>query len=225
LTSSQAYEPYNNKTSQYFSGVREDILRQLAPQGGLSILEIGCGDGSTGAAALQRGIAREYHGVELFPSAAMIARGVLTSVVEGDVERAELPRQGEPFDVVIASEVLEHLVDPWRVVGRLASVLKPGGLMFASSPNVCHYRVIRMLLRGRFDLEDQGVFDRTHLRWFTPMTYRAMFETAGLTVERVGPLAEPGPRARLLMRTLPRRWHVHLWRQINLRARKPGVGS
>ncbi len=212
---------YAVKTDRYFGGVREDILASLRDRTGLRIIEIGCGDGSTGGAALTRGIASEYCGVELFPEAGARAAEVLTEVVVDDVERAELPWPESSFDVAIASEVLEHLGDPWRVVRRLAGLLKPGGLFFASSPNIAHHRVVRELLKGRFNLEDQGVMDRTHLRWFTPTTYAAMFTDAGLVIERVAPLVAPGPRSKMIMRLLPPSSRVLFWRQINLRARKP----
>ena len=218
-------DAYGEKSDRYFGGVREDILAGIAECRGLRIVEIGCGDGSTGRAAIERQIASEYFGVELFPEAGARAAGVLTEVVVGDIERAELPWPESSVDVVIASEVLEHLGDPWRVVRRLAALMKPGGLFFASSPNIAHHRVVRSLLRGQFDLEDQGVMDRTHLRWFTPTTYAAMFEEAGLTVERIAPLVAPGPRSRLIMRLLPRDRRVLFWRQINLRARKSDTNT
>ncbi len=40
--------------------------------------------------------------------------------------------------------------------------------------------------------------DRTHLRWFTPETYRSMFEGAGIKVNHIGPLAPLSWKARLI---------------------------
>ncbi|NJS37775.1 MAG: transglycosylase domain-containing protein, partial [Rhodobacteraceae bacterium] len=74
------------------------------------------------------------------------------------------------------------------VVARIAPLLRSGGLIFASSPNISHHRVIRSLLRGSWDLADQGVMDRTHLRWFTPRSYQAMFENAGFIIEERRPI-------------------------------------
>lgn len=218
-------DAYGAKSERYFGGVREDILAHLRDSEkatGLTVLEIGCGDGSTGRAALERGIASAYHGVELFPDAAARAREALTSLTEGDVEKLDLPWTEPTFDAVVASEVLEHLADPWAVVRRLSALIKPGGLFFASSPNVCHHKVVRMLLRGGWDLADQGTMDRTHLRWFTPRTYAEMFESAGLQVESVKPLDYIGPKARAFMMLTPPKRRVIFWRQINLRARMPG---
>ena len=212
---------YAAKAERYYGGARRDWLEALAPTPGLRILEIGCGDGSTGAAALEAGVASHYCGVELMPGPASLARQRLNEVIEGNIEHLELPWEPEAFDAVLASEVLEHLVDPWKCVERLARLLKPGGRFFASSPNVCHHRIIRQLLWGRFDLQDVGPMDRTHLRWFTPKSYREVFESAGLRIARVSPVAAPSLKSRLLGVFLPASSRACLWRQIDLRATKP----
>ncbi len=73
------------------------------------------------------------------------------------------------FDVILCLDVLEHMVDPWAVVGRLVSqYLKAGGILIASVPNVRHYSVtLPLLLGGKWDYADAGLLDRTHLRFFT----------------------------------------------------------
>ncbi len=184
---------YDEKNAAYFGGVRRDFL-ELLPQGGVdNVLEIGCGAGETGAAALAAGLARAYVGVEIAPQAAALARTRLTELHEGDVERMELTWPDRHFDAVLMSEVLEHLVDPWSVVKRVASKLRPGALVLASSPNVAQFAILRGLLANRWDLTEVGVMDRTHLRWFTESTYRQMFEDAGIRVERSYAMAPPGP--------------------------------
>lgn len=187
---------YTAKSEAYFAGVRHDFLALLPDRVDASVLEIGCGFGETGAAALAAGKCSTYAGVEMFPSAALAARRYLTEVIEGDVERIVLPWPEEHFDALLMSEVLEHLVDPWVVVQRVLPLLKHGALVVASSPNVAHFRIIVELVRGSWKLTDSGPMDRTHLRWFTPSSYRAMFEDAGVLVKSIGPNASPGLRSR-----------------------------
>ena len=79
-----------------------------------------------------------------------------------------------------------------------AGLLKPGGVILASSPNVSHYRIIAQLLRGRFEYADVGPMDRTHLRWFTPVSYAQMFEDAGFATRHVGPMTPAGRKTKLL---------------------------
>lgn len=189
---------YLEKDPSYFSGSRPDYVAALPDDPSASILEIGCSDGGTGALALERGKCARYVGIELMPQAAARARGRLSEVRVGDVETMPLDFPPQSFDALIISEVLEHLVDPWRALDRLTPLLRPGARVFASSPNVCHHQVIRNLVRGRWDLADQGIMDRTHLRWFTPASFRAMFEGAGVAVRRLGPLTPFGAKARLV---------------------------
>jgi len=191
---------YAGKDEAYFSGMRADIVADLPPEPGARILEIGCGAGATGEAALASGRAGFYQGVELDPETAERARERLSAVLCANVEALDLSRLGGDYDVLILSEVLEHLVDPWGLLKGLARLLRPGGRVYASSPNIAHNRVIRSLLAGRFDYEPIGVMDRTHLRWFTPATYREMFEQAGFETLSVGPLAPYSRKARFLNR-------------------------
>ncbi len=73
-------------------------------------------------------------------------------------------------------------------------------MLLASSPNISHWRVIRELVMGRFRLADQGVFDRTHLRWFTPEAFIELVEKAGFEVYEVGPVTPFSPRTELISR-------------------------
>lgn len=214
------YDAYTAKESAYYAGARADMVAHLPENPKAAILEIGCGTGATGRLALAQGKCGRYVGIELFEAAAREARGVLSEVVVGDVERITLPWPRGSFDALILSEVLEHLVSPWTVLGRLAPLVRPGGLVMASSPNVAHYRVIAELLRGRFDLDDKGVFDRTHLRWFTPRTFARLFEQSDFAVEHVGPLVPFAARTRFLSALSGGRLDHLFTRQINLRARK-----
>ena len=182
-------QAYSQKTVDYFHGVRRDIIDDLPAGRQLTVLEIGCGGGATLAYAKSQGKAARVVGVEIDPQAAAAARMKVDEVVEGNIETIELPFACNSFDVAILSEVLEHLVDPWQFLKKLHPLLKIGGLIYASSPNVAHISVLRALLRNRWDYTDRGCFDWTYLRWFTSATYREMVESAGFKVVWVRPLA------------------------------------
>jgi 2-polyprenyl-3-methyl-5-hydroxy-6-metoxy-1,4-benzoquinol methylase len=214
-------EAYLGKAGSYFQGMRADYVDALPDAPQAAILEIGCSEGQTGALALARGKCARYIGIELHEPSARIAATRLTEVHIGNIEEMPLEFTAASFDAVIISEVLEHLIDPWAVVARMAPLLRPGGLIFASSPNISHHRVIRSLLRGRWDLADQGVMDRTHLRWFTPATYQAMFQSAGFTIEEVRPIRPFGWKPRAFNRLTGNRWAHLFMTQISVRARKP----
>jgi SAM-dependent methyltransferase len=102
-------------------------------------------------------------------------------VLVGDVESLDLSVLRAPFDAILCLDVLEHLRDPWGVARRLAELLRPGGVMIASIPNIAHYRIIVGLLRGRWTYAPSGILDHTHLRFFTRDTAIDLLRQAGLT--------------------------------------------
>ena len=179
---------YRDKAADYFIGQPLDLQGLLPEARGLRVLEFGCGSGATGSAALASGFASEYVGVELDPSAASKARNVLTRVICDNMELLDHAGLGTDWDIIVCSEILEHLVDPWAAVRRLVPLLKRGGSIFASSPNAAHFGIWLPLLAGTFTYTDAGPMDRTHLRWFTPRSYRGLFVEAGFRLVRVGPL-------------------------------------
>lgn len=221
MTSTTATAPalcndYQKKSDSYFSNARADFVRRLPCDSTASILEVGCGTGATGALAMARGRAGRYVGIELMDSAAAKARHVLSEVRVGDVECMQFDWLPASFDALILSEVLEHLVDPARTLERLSRVIRPGGLVLASSPNVAHWRVVKELTLGRFDLTDSGVFDRTHLRWFTPSTFARMFREAGFNVVGIEPVTAFSPRVALLSKATGGRFDHLFMAQISL---------
>lgn len=211
---------YLAKDDHYFQGVRADYVAALPDNPAATILEIGCAEGQTGALALARGKCARYIGVEIHEPSARVAATQLSEVHSGNIEAMTLDLAPGSLDAIIISEVLEHLVDPWAVMGRLVPLLRPGGLVFASSPNIGHHRVIRSLIAGRWDLANEGVMDRTHLRWFTPAAYAALFQGAGLTVEEVRPVRPFGWKPRLINRLTGGRWRHLFMTQTSIRARK-----
>jgi len=159
-------------------------------------LDVGCATGYLAAELAARGGA--VVGVEADPAAAAtaVASGAFERVVSGDVEtdacRDELRALG-PFDALVCGDVLEHLRDPWAALAFLATLLRPAGRAAVSVPNVAHWTGRRALLRGRFAYAAHGLFDRTHLRFFTRASARALVEGAGLRVvdERFAPAPVP----------------------------------
>lgn len=211
---------YAVKPASYFSMARADFVDRLPRDRSAQILEIGCGTGATGALALSEGCCGRYVGVELFEAAADEASEVLSDVVVGNVETLDFDWQPASFDAIIFSEVLEHLVDPGAVLKKLSRFVRPGGMLLASSPNIAHWRVIRELVMGRFQLTDQGVFDRTHLRWFTPETFVALAESAGFDVEELGPVTPFSQRTELLSKLTGGRFDHLFMTQIAMLARR-----
>ncbi|TMB55814.1 MAG: methyltransferase domain-containing protein [Deltaproteobacteria bacterium] len=139
------------------------------------VLDVGCATGSFAVALKRKGC--RVTGVEINPAAAEVARTRCDDVHVGDI--AQLLARGtfpaEAFDVVLTADVLEHLVDPWALVRELRRVLKPGGFLLASLPNVTHASVVLEMCRGRFPTQPEGLLDATHLRFFGEESALSLF--------------------------------------------------
>ena len=161
-------QSYSDKSESYFSHARKEIATLLPSQCG-RVLEIGCGSGATLGWLRQSQRTSHTVGVEIAEAAANDAKANVDKVYCLDFEHIELPAQNADFDVILCLDVLEHMVNPWGAVDRLVSrYLKRGGVLIVSLPNVRHYSVVLPLLfKGRWDYEDAGLLDRTHLRFFT----------------------------------------------------------
>lgn len=175
-----------------------DDLLNLVPPDAHRVLELGCGTGrlagefrSINPAVHWVGIERDHVAADEAGRQRLPGEGWprCDHVICGDVEgRAggcapiDCAVADAPYDVVVCGDVLEHLVDPWGVLRQLAVLLRPGGQCLACIPNVAHWTVLDHLLRDDWPYQAEGVFDRTHLRYFTRRTAVALFEQAGLAV-------------------------------------------
>lgn len=182
--------PYAGLVAEHGLSPAHRLLLDAVPAG-VRVLDVGCATGYLAAELARRGC--RVTGVEADPVAAESARGPCEHVVVGDVEDARCRQELgalAPFDVVLCGDVLEHLRDPWSTLRALAAL---GGLVVLSVPNVAHWTGRRALLRGRFPYAAHGLFDRTHLRFFTRASARALAEGAGLTIvdERFAPAPLP----------------------------------
>lgn len=181
--------PQAAKPEGYYGHVSPLVLELLAPPPGARVLDIGCGEGALGA-LLKREDPRAFvAGIEVHEPAAARARDVLDEVFAADVETWEPPvRYQRSFDRVVFSDVLEHLVDPEAAVRTAAALLRPGGAIVASIPNVRWLPIVRDLaLRGDWIYRPEGVLDETHLRFFTRRSMIALFQRCGLQIEECRP--------------------------------------
>nr|WP_272129237.1 methyltransferase domain-containing protein [Synechococcus sp. AH-551-E11] len=71
------------------------------------------------------------------------------------------------YDLIVLSHVLEHTQNPLSVINGICDLLTIDGQMLIALPNICHWRTRLQITRGKFDYQDDGVLDRTHLRFFT----------------------------------------------------------
>lgn len=90
------------------------------------------------------------------------------------------------FDLIIFGDVLEHLRDPLGTIVFCKTLLKRGGRIVASIPNLMNIEVMRYLLDGYFPYAEVGLLDKTHIHMFTYNEIIHMFvDQAGYTIENM----------------------------------------
>jgi SAM-dependent methyltransferase len=190
-----------------YENPRPDV-QALVPPGARRILDLGCSSGSVGAALKARQGA-EVVGLELDAGYAADAGARLDRVIVADLEAFDDLDGLGTFDCLVAADVLEHLRDPWTVLARFAALLAPGATAVVSLPNVRYWDTFWQVgWKGSWPRRHEGIFDATHLRWFTLWDAYELLRAAGLepgTVSRQMRFAPQGTRwdrhARRLERT------------------------
>ena len=147
---------------------------------GQRVLEVGCATGGMTVALGAQGCT--VVGIEIDPDAAEQARRHAESVhvVDLDGERLSARLPGERFDVIVFGDVLEHLRNPQATLADALQLLRAGGRVVISVPNMAHADVRLALLEGQVPYADLGLLDRTHRHWFTRDNLQALLKSCGL---------------------------------------------
>jgi len=161
------------------------------------VIDFGCATGYLACLLKQKGCV--VTGIEINEQAASIAEQYCERVIVCDLDITRLldilPKQ--TFDVAVFGDVLEHLRDPWRILQETKELLLPQGYVVASIPNIAHGAIRLSLLQGKFDYQELGILDNTHLRFFTRKTVEELFEKSGYLSEIVDrthlPILENSP--------------------------------
>lgn len=198
------------KPIQYYAADRSHFLSWIGGHHRRA-LDIGCGAGHIGEWLAERGTS--VVGVEVDPASAKQAAVTYERVFNETIESA-LPKLAGPFDLIVCADVLEHLVDPWAVLAALRKLSSESTVLAASIPNIRHWRALGRIAVGRgFKYEPEGIFDRTHLRFFTRSTIAEMLTDTGWRPERWGG-SMLGDRATTLSRWTRGRldeWLTYQW--------------
>jgi hypothetical protein len=127
--------------------------------------------------------------------------------VLGDLAQLDLAQalDGARYQVIVAADVLEHVVHAEPVLEQLKTLLVPGGVLLVSVPNVAYAGLVAALLEGRFEYRDEGLLDRSHLRFFTRESLAALLARTGLHAHEWAPVFRPllESEFKLRLETLP----------------------
>lgn len=171
------------------------IARFVRALGRDPILDVGASSGQLGQLLAGSGLTLD--GIEPDADSATVARPHYRSISVSTIESADLV--GGPYRVIVAADVLEHTSDPTSVLKQLLAASTANALFIISLPNVGHLAARLLVLSGRFPQHDRGIFDRTHLHFYTRDTALALMASAGLSVTTMNatpvPLEDVWPQA------------------------------
>lgn len=169
-----------------YIGLRLDLLKYIKGES-KTILDVGCALGMSGHYLLENKIAATVYGIEFNEKMASEAEENITKVFCGDLNdgnfREEVIKESPSFDYIIFGDILEHLYDPLKVLIELKTLLKPNGQLIISLPNIGHIELfIQVYIKGTWPMNERGIFDKTHIRWFTRKDVFQLAKSANLDV-------------------------------------------
>jgi len=169
---------YPIKSSEFSS--HSMILDLLGEGHSRTLLDVGSADGQMAISFVNRGW--DVTGIEPVLEDAILTTERGVSVLNMGFEEAVI-HLDEKFDAIVLADVLEHFSDPWRQLSSVAKLCHPESRVIISIPNVAHLVPRVKLVFGKFDYEDRGIMDRTHLRFFTRKTVLELISQSGLECE------------------------------------------
>ena len=168
------------------------VIRMVKP--GSRVLEIGAGSGSI-SRQLVKHKQCEVVALERNPISVEKLKKFCASVQNLDlnddtwpemlVESAGLKGEAAKFDYVLAADVLEHLYDPWTVLKAMKRMLNENGRVILSLPHASHSSVLTAFYNGDIQMNEWGLLDKTHIRFFGLKNIDGLYESAGLSVVNV----------------------------------------
>jgi 2-polyprenyl-3-methyl-5-hydroxy-6-metoxy-1,4-benzoquinol methylase len=166
-----------NENYVYTDHLRSEILN-MVPKNGQVIGSIGCGQARTEGALVQAG--REVHGVDVSERAIEVAKQRITSakVIKGD---ELMPFAEGSLDGLLLLDVLEHLPLAWERLSDYVKMVKKGGWVVISVPNMRHIEILtKLVLKGDWPEDEMGIFDKTHIQVMTHKRLKRWGDIAGL---------------------------------------------
>jgi glycosyltransferase involved in cell wall biosynthesis len=152
-----------------------EMLRDLPRS---RILDLGCSGGLLAEKLRSRG--HFVAGVDRSEVGAV--RNHTDAFIAADLNDGIPKAVGAGYDVIIAGDVIEHLVHPGDALREMIRVLRPGGQVLLSVPNFAHWYPRLRVVIGLFGYDRRGILDSTHLRFFTRSTLRRLIRATGFDV-------------------------------------------
>jgi 2-polyprenyl-3-methyl-5-hydroxy-6-metoxy-1,4-benzoquinol methylase len=172
-----AESPANGESGEELTRVFVELVKQL--DGVKSICDLGCGNGHITGRLAASGY--DVTGVDASASGIQIARRMYPGVkfVEALIDR-DLKRLGS-FDLVISSDVIEHLYRPSDLLEAATVLLKPHGQLLLGTPYHGYLKNLVLAVTGKMDAHFSALHDGGHIKFFSVRTLSSLLATHGFT--------------------------------------------
>ena len=162
--------------------VHDAILAAMQSRMPCSVLDLGCGNGFLAGRLADLGC--EVVGVDPDEKGIQIASKTYPKVrfVREDAASLRVNDVGRTFDVVVSSEVIEHLFDPIDMVGAAYRLLAPAGLFIVSAPYHGYLKNLVLALGGRWDSHHTTLRSGGHIKFWSVRTLTQLLESNGFQV-------------------------------------------
>lgn len=185
----------NEYVNKVYSNAGNLALLSKVPEFRGKVLDIGFGSGGNAKFIRDNFPLVELYGVTMSQEESKLAATLFDKIWVLDVEREfDLVKEYAPFDYIICSHVLEHLRNPAQLLMQCYSVLAKNGIVLIAVPNISYLNQRMLQLMGRFNYEQTGIMDRTHLRFFNYYSVKdglelnvTKYEIVNHTVDAVAP--------------------------------------
>ena len=194
---------YNQKAEDYkISAPRfEKILEICTDLKNKKVLDVGCATGYLGKEFAKRGA--EVTGIDIAKAALKKASEVLSFVKLVDLNDGKLPFKDKTFDLIVASEVIEHLFKPSIILKEFKRVLKDDGKLIITTPNLLYWGHRLKFLIGRFGYTEEGPFDVGHIHFYTYQTLTGDLHKSGFRIVKENHVYAKGNIISLLKNAFP----------------------
>lgn len=128
--------------------------------------------------------------VEIDETDAKVAEKFARRAYVGSLEDLDVIKKiDSKYDVIVASNILEHLKNPFKVMRLIKDKLKKDGQILIALPNIACWAIRKdLFLKGKFDYQETGILDKTHLRFFTYFTAQDLVRESGLKILNIVPM-------------------------------------
>ena len=159
-----------------YNGARIDLLTlDSFDFNNKTVLDVGCYQGANARYLKDNYNNVNYIGLEGDPKAVSNVYSEVDEIYQVDLDHVDLSILNKTdIDFIILGDVIEHLKEPDLFMSNLKNYINENTLIIVSIPNIQYYETFLQLLFGSFPRRERGIFDKTHLRWFTNKEFRKM---------------------------------------------------